>query len=214
MIFQFYHLLPELTTLENVLAPLMIAEGMLGYLRHRGAASAARHANCSRWSGCAHRLKHKPARAFRRRNAAGRDRPGADRRARRCCWPTSRRATSTTPPARRSCDILRTLNRQRQSHYSHGDARSSRSPRRPTASSAWPRARSKPSSGPNSLDCPELAPGATGGCAADTRDIGLLEQAGQASRAAPLASPAPSSRNKHAAPGVHSCRFPHVRRPE
>ena len=29
MIFQFYHLLPELTTLENVLAPLMIADGVL-----------------------------------------------------------------------------------------------------------------------------------------------------------------------------------------
>ena len=28
MIFQFYHLLPELTTLENVLSPLMIAQGV------------------------------------------------------------------------------------------------------------------------------------------------------------------------------------------
>jgi len=31
MIFQFYHLLPELTTLENVLTPALIAEGTLGY---------------------------------------------------------------------------------------------------------------------------------------------------------------------------------------
>ncbi|MDR2705189.1 MAG: ATP-binding cassette domain-containing protein, partial [Planctomycetaceae bacterium] len=30
-IFQFYHLLPELTTLENVLSPLMIREGIWGY---------------------------------------------------------------------------------------------------------------------------------------------------------------------------------------
>ena len=36
MIFQFYHLLPELTTLENVLAPALIAESMLGYWRRRG----------------------------------------------------------------------------------------------------------------------------------------------------------------------------------
>jgi lipoprotein-releasing system ATP-binding protein len=35
MIFQFYHLLPELTTLENVLAPLMITHGMWSYFQQR-----------------------------------------------------------------------------------------------------------------------------------------------------------------------------------
>jgi lipoprotein-releasing system ATP-binding protein len=35
MIFQFYHLLPELTTLENVLSPRMIRDGVLSYWRHR-----------------------------------------------------------------------------------------------------------------------------------------------------------------------------------
>ena len=35
MIFQFYHLLPELTTLENVLVPRMVQEGILGYWRNR-----------------------------------------------------------------------------------------------------------------------------------------------------------------------------------
>ena len=35
MIFQFYHLLPELTTLENVLAPALISESMLGYWSRR-----------------------------------------------------------------------------------------------------------------------------------------------------------------------------------
>ena len=37
MIFQAYHLLPELTTLENVMAPALIAESMTGYWRNRRA---------------------------------------------------------------------------------------------------------------------------------------------------------------------------------
>jgi lipoprotein-releasing system ATP-binding protein len=41
MIFQFYHLLPELTCLENVLTPLMIAEGLLGFRRRRQQHTAA-----------------------------------------------------------------------------------------------------------------------------------------------------------------------------
>lgn len=59
MIFQFYHLLPELTTLENVLAPLMIGKSVLGFLRARAAYRAA----ATRWLelvGLSHRLKHKP----------------------------------------------------------------------------------------------------------------------------------------------------------
>jgi lipoprotein-releasing system ATP-binding protein len=59
MIFQFYHLLPELSTLENVLAPQMIAAGAWSYLRAR-----------RRWAqearelldmvGLSHRLRHRP----------------------------------------------------------------------------------------------------------------------------------------------------------
>jgi lipoprotein-releasing system ATP-binding protein len=59
MIFQFYHLLPELSTLENVLAPLMIAEGAWPYFRHRRKHRAA----ATQWLeivGLGHRLKHKP----------------------------------------------------------------------------------------------------------------------------------------------------------
>jgi lipoprotein-releasing system ATP-binding protein len=35
MVFQLYHLLPELTTLENVLTPAMIGHSFFGYLRQR-----------------------------------------------------------------------------------------------------------------------------------------------------------------------------------
>jgi lipoprotein-releasing system ATP-binding protein len=59
MIFQFYHLLPELNTLENVLAPLMIRHGAWNYLRHRHA-----HRNAAlellEMVGLTHRLKHRP----------------------------------------------------------------------------------------------------------------------------------------------------------
>lgn len=60
MIFQFYHLLPELTTLENVLTPLMIGCSLWQYLRQRG-----RHRDTAvellQLVGLDHRLKHKPA---------------------------------------------------------------------------------------------------------------------------------------------------------
>jgi lipoprotein-releasing system ATP-binding protein len=59
MIFQFYHLLPELSALENVLSPLMIAEGVLGYRRRR-AAHTAKAAELLDLAGLSHRLKHKP----------------------------------------------------------------------------------------------------------------------------------------------------------
>jgi lipoprotein-releasing system ATP-binding protein len=59
MIFQFYHLLPELTTLENVLAPRMIGEGVLKYFARR-----AQHIREAKELldavGLSHRLKHKP----------------------------------------------------------------------------------------------------------------------------------------------------------
>ncbi|MGW8257050.1 MAG: ABC transporter ATP-binding protein [Thermoguttaceae bacterium] len=59
MIFQFYHLLPELTALENVLTPLMIGDGVLSYWmnrkKHRSAA-----AELLETLGLGHRLRHKP----------------------------------------------------------------------------------------------------------------------------------------------------------
>jgi lipoprotein-releasing system ATP-binding protein len=59
MVFQFYHLLPELTTLENVLAPAMIGEGVLGYLR-RKRDYQERARQMLELVGLGHRLKHKP----------------------------------------------------------------------------------------------------------------------------------------------------------
>ncbi len=59
MIFQFYHLLPELTTLENVLAPLMIGDSILGYWRNRRRyEQLATH--MLEQVGLGHRMKHKP----------------------------------------------------------------------------------------------------------------------------------------------------------
>ncbi len=60
IIFQFYHLLPELDTLENVLMPAMIASGWWGYWRARRAyrESAVR---ILQQVGLGERLHHKPA---------------------------------------------------------------------------------------------------------------------------------------------------------
>ena len=59
MIFQFYHLLPELSALENVLVPLMIAHDTLSYFRHRRRHRAAA-TELLQAVGLGHRLKHKP----------------------------------------------------------------------------------------------------------------------------------------------------------
>ena len=59
MIFQFYHLLPELSTLENVLMPLMITHGVWGFLRHRRP-HRARAEELLEMVGLSHRLKHRP----------------------------------------------------------------------------------------------------------------------------------------------------------
>lgn len=59
-IFQFYHLLPELTLLENVLTPLMIRHSLVGYWKNR---RRFRDEACEIINriGLAHRLKHKPS---------------------------------------------------------------------------------------------------------------------------------------------------------
>jgi lipoprotein-releasing system ATP-binding protein len=59
MIFQFYHLLPELTTLENVMVPSLIGHGMFKYFAVRNKLRA-RAAELLDWVGLGHRLKHRP----------------------------------------------------------------------------------------------------------------------------------------------------------
>lgn len=60
MIFQFYHLLPELTTLENVLAPQMIGAGIWQYFRQRNALKAQAK-EMLETVGLGHRLSHRPS---------------------------------------------------------------------------------------------------------------------------------------------------------
>ncbi len=59
-IFQFYHLLPELTTIENVLAPLMISESVWGYWRRRKKYQE-RARKLLDLVGLGHRLTHRPS---------------------------------------------------------------------------------------------------------------------------------------------------------
>jgi lipoprotein-releasing system ATP-binding protein len=58
-IFQFYHLLPELTTLDNVLMPAYIAHSTFGWWKSRSK-WRARAEELLRKVGLGHRLKHRP----------------------------------------------------------------------------------------------------------------------------------------------------------
>jgi lipoprotein-releasing system ATP-binding protein len=58
-IFQFYHLLPELSTLENVLMPQMIEHSVLGWWSRRRELKK-RASELLERVGLGHRLKHKP----------------------------------------------------------------------------------------------------------------------------------------------------------
>ena len=112
-IFQFYHLLPELSALENVMMPQLIRHGLSPTSRSSASRSAAEATALLERVGLGHRLDAPPVGALRRRDAARGDRPRPGRRARRSCWPTSRPGTSTPRPARRVLELLRDLNRER-----------------------------------------------------------------------------------------------------
>jgi lipoprotein-releasing system ATP-binding protein len=59
-IFQFYHLLPELTALENVLMPQLIRNGVLSYWREKGRLRKQGE-ELLRRVGLGHRLNHLPS---------------------------------------------------------------------------------------------------------------------------------------------------------
>ncbi len=59
MIFQFYHLLPEFNTLENVLVPRMIGQSVWRYWRQRRA-HVQRASELLGMVGLSHRTKHRP----------------------------------------------------------------------------------------------------------------------------------------------------------
>jgi lipoprotein-releasing system ATP-binding protein len=59
-VFQFYHLLPEFTVLENVLSAAMILHGRLGFMRRRGELEG-RATSLLTSFGLSHRLRHRPA---------------------------------------------------------------------------------------------------------------------------------------------------------
>ncbi|MFN3192238.1 MAG: ABC transporter ATP-binding protein [Aureliella sp.] len=59
MIFQFYHLLPEITAFQNVLLPMMIRQGVWAYLKDRRAIQEKAKELLVR-VGLEHRLHHKP----------------------------------------------------------------------------------------------------------------------------------------------------------
>ncbi len=58
-VFQFYHLLPELTVLENVIIPRLIGTPALKWLSHRREAKKEALAMLDR-VGLSHRVKHRP----------------------------------------------------------------------------------------------------------------------------------------------------------
>ena len=59
-IFQFYHLLPELSLLENVMTPLMIRHSIVGYWRKRREIRDAAMSIINQ-VGLGHRTRHKPS---------------------------------------------------------------------------------------------------------------------------------------------------------
>jgi len=70
MIFQFYHLLPELTTLENAPRPAHDWREARGHIGETAANMSSERNSYLKWWDYRTRLKHKPREALWWRNAA------------------------------------------------------------------------------------------------------------------------------------------------
>jgi lipoprotein-releasing system ATP-binding protein len=90
-IFQFYHLLPELSVVENVLAPQMIRYSMWEYWKRRRELTEQAKELLDR-VGLGHRLTHKPSELSGKCSA--RPSRGRSSETRKCSWRMSRRGTS------------------------------------------------------------------------------------------------------------------------
>ena len=125
-IFQFYHLLPELTALENVMMPQLIRHGVWSYWKERRRIRREAEELLER-VGLGHRLDHRPAelsggemqRAAIARALAGRAGDPAGRRADR--QPRRRQRPGRARPAPR-------LEPRARAHYDVGHARSADRP--------------------------------------------------------------------------------------
>ena len=104
-VYQFHHLLPEFTALENVAMPLLVR-------REPVAAAQAEARRLLERVGLGGRLGHRPATALGRRAPARGRRARARHRVRSSCLPTSPRAISTVRNARGVLDLMLELNRE------------------------------------------------------------------------------------------------------
>ena len=136
-VFQFYHLLPELNVLENVMLPAMVEYSFFRYLAKRRELRQ-RAIDILTELGLSHRLKHRSSQLSGGERQRVGDCPCPDELPPRCSSLMSPPATSISRPAGRSCTCWKCFTtRARPSSWSLTTARS---PGRPTVSSSLPKA--------------------------------------------------------------------------
>ena len=106
-VFQTFELLPRQTALRNVELPLIYSGVKPRERRERAAEALAR-------VGLADRMGHRPNQMSGGQRQRVADRPGAGPAAPRCCWPTSRPATSTRSTSEEILDLFADLHREGQ----------------------------------------------------------------------------------------------------